>query len=252
MRIAFTASQAPLAQAALAELTTRYEHADVSEAEVIVALGGDGFMLETLHNHLCKPVRIYGMNRGSVGFLMNGFNPDDLLARIHAAEEVTLHPLKLWAQDVHGVCHEAHAINEVSIFRQNNQAAKFKVEVDGKTRIPEMIGDGCIVATPAGSTAYNLSAHGPIIPLEANALALTPINAFRPRHWRGAILKNTSKVSFTIHESEKRPVSVTADSREFRDIVHVNVVEDRNCYMTLLHNEGEGYAERILMEQFGG
>lgn len=252
MRIAFTASQAPLAQAALAELVACYEHVDVSEADVIVALGGDGFMLETLHNHLCKPVKIYGMNRGSVGFLLNAYDPLGLMERIQAAEAVTLHPLKLWAQDIHGVCHEAYAINEVSIFRQNNQAAKFKIEVDGRTRIPEMIGDGCIVATPAGSTAYNLSAHGPILPLEANALALTPINAFRPRHWRGAILKNTSKVSFTILETEKRPVSVTADSREFRDIVHVNVIEERDCFMTLLHNEGESYAERILMEQFGG
>lgn len=252
MKIAFTASQAPLAQAALAELTARYECVDVYEADIIVALGGDGFMLETLHDHLCKPVKIYGMNRGSVGFLMNSYDSSELLERITAAEEVTLHPLKMWAQDIHGVCHEAHAVNEVSIFRQNNQAAKFKIEVDGKTRIPEMIGDGCIVATPAGSTAYNLSAHGPIIPLETNALALTPINGFRPRHWRGAILKNSSTVSFTIHEADKRPVSVTADSREFRDIVHVNVIEDRNCWMTLLHNEGEGYAERILMEQFGG
>lgn len=252
MRIAFCASQAPLAQAALAELTARYSHVDVDDAEVIVALGGDGFVLETMHNHLCQPVKIYGMNRGSVGFLMNGYDPDGLLERIAVAEAVELHPLKLWAQDIHGVCHEARAINEVSIFRQSSQSAKFEIKVDDKVRILEMIGDGCIVATPAGSTAYNLSAHGPIIPLEANALALTPINGFRPRHWRGAILKNTSKVSFTIHESDKRPVSVTADSREFRDIVSVNVVEDRICAMTLLHNEGEGYAERILMEQFGG
>lgn len=252
MKIAFQASQAPLAQAALAELTARYTHVNPSEAEVIVALGGDGFMLETMHDHLCEPVKIYGMNRGSVGFLMNTYNPDDLLECIEAAEAVQLHPLKLWAQDIHGVCHEAHAINEVSIFRQNNQAAKFEIQVDGKVRIPEMIGDGCIVATPAGSTAYNLSAHGPIIPLEANALALTPINGFRPRHWRGAVIKRNSRVSFAIHESDKRPVSVTADSREFRDIVHVNVEEDRVCHMTILHNQGEGYAERILMEQFGG
>lgn len=252
MKIAFSSSQAPLAVSALLELTARYGQEEASEADVIVALGGDGFMLETLHANMGSDVKIYGMNRGSVGFLMNGYDPEKLLERIHAAESVTLHPLLLWAQDIHGVCHQAYAINEVSIFRQSNQAAKFEIKVDDKVRIPEMIGDGCIVATPAGSTAYNLSAHGPIVPLEANVLALTPINGFRPRHWRGALLKNDSRVSFSIHESEKRPVSVTADSREFRDIQHVNVVEDRTCAMTLLHNEGEGYAERILMEQFGG
>lgn len=252
MRISILASRAPLAQSALHELNQFYPSLPVEEADVIVALGGDGFMLETLHANLGRDVKVYGMNCGSVGFLMNDYHPDNLLGKIQDSEEVDLYPLCLEATDVSGQNFSAHAINEVSIFRQHNQAAKFELKVDGKVRIAELIGDGCIVSTPAGSTAYNLSAHGPIVPLESNLLALTAINAFRPRHWRSALLKSTSEVEFTIHESEKRPVSVTADSREFRDIINVKVREDRTKKLTLLHNRGEGYHERILAEQFGG
>ena len=252
MKIAFTASQAPLAQAALEELSTRYEHVSVNEADVIVALGGDGFMLETLHANIDRDARVYGMNRGSVGFLMNTYDTSEVLERIQDSEEVELYPLCLEAWTRDGEYHRAHAINEVSIFRQRNQAAKFEIRVDDRVRIEELIGDGCIVSTPAGSTAYNLSAHGPIVPLESNLLALTAINAFRPRHWKSALLRSHSVVEFTIHEGEKRPVSVTADSREFRDIQKVRVQEDRTRRMTLLHNRGQGYNERILAEQFEG
>ena len=217
---------------------------------MIVALGGDGFMLETLHDQIGTPKPIYGMNRGSVGFLMNEYSEDALLERINLAERAVIHPLRMTALDVRGQEHKALAINEVSLLRQTRQTAKLRISIDGKVRLNELSCDGALVATPAGSTAYNLSAHGPIIPLDAKVLALTPISAFRPRRWRGALLAHTAKVSFEILEADKRPVSAVADNFEVRDVLEVHVAEARDISMRMLFDAGRSLEERVLAEQF--
>ena len=249
-KLAFLASDRPEAQEALARLSERYGQSPRDEADAVVALGGDGFMLEVLHGEQDSHRPIYGMNRGSVGFLMNEYAEDDLLDRINAAERATIHPLKMVATDAAGVVHKAMAINEVSLLRQTRQTAKLRISIDGKVRLSELSCDGALVSTPAGSTAYNLSAHGPIIPLDAKVLALTPISAFRPRRWRGALLAHTARVSFEILESEKRPVSAVADNLEVRDVVEVHISEDRQVSMRMLFDAGRSLEERVLAEQF--
>lgn len=249
-RIAFTASERPEAQEARARLAARYGEAPIEEAEVIVALGGDGFMLETFHDHMASGLPVYGMNRGSVGFLMNDYSESGLLERIAAAERAVIHPLRMTATDVHGETHVALAINEVSLLRQTRQVAKLRISIDGKLRLGELSCDGALVSTPAGSTAYNLSAHGPIIPLDARVLALTPISAFRPRRWRGALLSHTAKVTFEVLEAAKRPVSAVADNIEVRDVVEVHIAEDRDIALNMLFDEGRSLEERVLAEQF--
>jgi len=249
-KLAFLASDRPEAQEALERLSARYGQLPQDQADVVVALGGDGFMLEVLHDQLNNHLPIYGMNRGSVGFLMNEYAEDDLLERINDAERATIHPLKMLATDASGVVHKARAINEVSLLRQTRQTAKLRISIDGKVRLSELSCDGALVATPAGSTAYNLSAHGPIIPLDAKVLALTPISAFRPRRWRGALLAHTARVSFEILEAEKRPVSAVADNLEVRDVVEVHISEDRQVSMQMLFDAGRSLEERVLAEQF--
>jgi NAD+ kinase len=249
-RLAFTASDRPEAIEASEALTARYGAVPESEAQVIVALGGDGFMLETLHRQIDSHRPIYGMNRGSVGFLMNEYSEDDLLERINAAESAVIHPLTMVARDVHGTEHRALAINEVSLLRQTRQTAKLRISIDGKVRLGELSCDGALVCTPAGSTAYNLSAHGPIIPLDAKVLALTPISAFRPRRWRGALLQHTAQVSFEILEGDKRPVSAVADNFEVRDVIEVRIAEDREISLQMLFDAERSLEERVLAEQF--
>lgn len=246
-RLHFTA--APEAADALAEMRARHPDAGPRDADIVVALGGDGFMLQTLHAFVGKGKPIYGMNLGSVGFLMNEYRTDDLLTRLAAAEEAVIHPLRMQAHSTEGVT-EALAFNEVSLLRETRQAAKIRIMVDGRPRISELICDGVLVSTPAGSTAYNLSAHGPILPIDAALLALTPISAFRPRRWRGAILPHRAKVRFEILESAKRPVSAVADDFEVRDVSAVDVAEDRTISMTMLYDAGHNLDERILAEQF--
>ncbi|HEX5379201.1 MAG TPA: NAD kinase [Phenylobacterium sp.] len=249
-RLTFVASDRPEAQDARERLAARYGDAGKDQAEVIVALGGDGFMLEVLHAMKDNRRPIYGMNRGSVGFLMNEYSEDGLLERINAAELAVIHPLTMVAIDAKGATHRAMAINEVSLLRQTRQTAKLRISIDGKVRLGELSCDGALVATPAGSTAYNLSAHGPIIPLDARVLALTPISAFRPRRWRGALLGHTARVSFEILEADKRPVSAVADNFEVRDVVEVHVAEDRETAMHMLFDAGRSLEERVLAEQF--
>jgi NAD+ kinase len=249
-RIAFVAAKGVEAQAALAELERRYDSVPPEEAEVIVALGGDGFVLETLHGQMARQVPTFGMNCGTVGFLMNSFGIADLPERLAAAERVRLHPLRMQAETEDGGQAEALAINEVSLFREKSQAAKITIRIDGIVRMKELICDGVLVSTPAGSTAYNLSAHGPIIPLGAPLLALTPISAFRPRRWRGALLPHDAVVTFETCEIEKRPVSATADFTEIRDVVRVVVSEDRRTTLNLLFDPEHNLEERILKEQF--
>jgi NAD+ kinase len=243
-RLAFVASNRPEAQAVRARLAARYGEAPVNEAQVIVALGGDGFMLETLHRNLGRSVPIYGMNQGSVGFLMNDYSEERLLERINAAERAVIHPLVMTTIDANGGHNDALAINEVALLRQTAQTAKL--------RLAELFCDGAMVATPAGSTAYNLSAHGPIIPLDGRVLALTPISAFRPRLWRGALLKHDAKVRFEILEPDKRPVSAVADNFEVRDVIEVSVSEDREIRLHMLFDAGRSLEERVLAEQFRG
>jgi len=229
----------------------RKGHSDVgaASADVIVALGGDGFMLQTLHAFLGTGKPIYGMNLGSVGFLMNEYRPDKLIERLAAAERAVIHPLRMKARNKQGTT-EALAFNEVSLLRQARQAAKICITVDERVRIAELICDGVLVSTPAGSTAYNLSAHGPILPIDAALLALTPISAFRPRRWRGALLPHRARVRFEVKESVKRPVSAVADDFEVRDVTIVDVAEDRSIAMTMLYDAGHNLDERILAEQF--
>lgn len=250
-RIAFVAGPAWEAQEAATELTRRYGNAGVEDADVIVALGGDGMMLQTLRRVLDRGTPIYGMHRGTIGFLMNDYSPDDLPARLEAAVPTLIHPLRMAAEDVAGNRYTAAAINEVSLFRQGYQAAKLRILVDGKMRMAELTADGALVATPAGSTAYNLSAHGPILPLGAPLLALTPLSPFRPRRWRGALLPDRAEVRFEVLEAAKRPVAAVADHAEFRDIVAVTVGLDRERSLTMLHDPDHGLEERIIAEQFG-
>ncbi len=248
-RLTFKASDRPEAQQARDRLIERYGDAG-DEAQVIIALGGDGFMLETLHGEVKEGRPIYGMNRGSVGFLMNEYSEDDLLERIAAAERAVIHPLAMVAIDTRRKQHKALAINEVSLLRQTRQTAKLRISIDGKVRMAELVCDGALVCTPAGSTAYNLSAHGPIIPIDARALALTPISAFRPRRWRGALLPHGARVTFEVLEADKRPVSAVADNVEVRDVVEVHVAEDRGVSLSMMFDAGRSLEERVLTEQF--
>ncbi|BCW88901.1 NAD kinase [Alphaproteobacteria bacterium SO-S41] len=249
-RIAFTASSGPDAQAGLALLRGMYPEVPEAEAEIVVALGGDGFMLEVLHRHLGSKLPIYGMNLGSVGFLMNEFRPVGLLERLSSAERAVIHPLRMRATCADGSRHGAIAINEVSLLRETRQAAKIRIWIDGQARMEELICDGVLVSSPAGSTAYNLSAHGPILPIDAALLALTPISAFRPRRWRGALLPHKAQVRFEVLEAAKRPVSAVADHAEVRDVIQVDVVEDRSISLSMLFDAGRNLNERILTEQF--
>ena len=246
----FVASDASEAQAPLKRMRERYADAGADRAEVIVALGGDGFMLQTLHAFLVRNRPIYGMNFGSIGFLMNEYSEDGLHERLDAAEAAIVHPLRMQAVTRAGQTIEEIAFNEVSLLREARQAAKIRILVDGKIRIPELICDGVLISTPAGSTAYNLSAHGPILPIDADLLALTPISAFRPRRWHGALLPHRARVRFEISEAEKRPVSAVADDQEVRDVRSVDVAEDRSIAMTMLFDQGHSLDERILAEQF--
>ncbi|MFH5924880.1 NAD kinase [Roseomonas xinghualingensis] len=249
-RIAFHAAATEEACAARARLVAIHGDAPLEDAAVVVALGGDGAMLETQHRILGKGLPVYGMNRGSVGFLMNPYREDGLPERLKSAQAASVQPLRMRAFDAEGTSHEALAINEVSLLRETRQAAKIRILVDGKVRLPELICDGILVATPAGSTAYNLSAHGPIIPLGTNLLAMTPISAFRPRRWRGALLPGTASVVFEILEAEKRPVAAVADYTEVRDVRRVEICEDRRLRLTMLFDPDQGLPERILAEQF--
>lgn len=249
-KIAFLAADIPPARDARERLVARYGDSSPDEADVIVPLGGDGFMLETLHRFIDQGVPVYGMHRGSVGFLMNNFELERLPERLAAAETVRLHPLAMTAYAMDGHTNRALAINEVSLLRESRQAAKLRIKVDGVVRLEELICDGALVATPAGSTAYNLSAHGPILPLNSNLIALTPISAFRPRRWRGALLPAAAKILFEILEAEKRPVSAVADYTEIRDVRSVEVAQDTTHSLTLLFDAEHDLEERIVREQF--
>jgi NAD+ kinase len=249
--IAFVASDASEARAAEARLRKRYPSVPAETADVIVALGGDGLMLQTLHRFMGTSKPIYGMNRGSVGFLMNEFSEDDLIERLEAAHRSVVHPLLMIAETQDGNRHQARAINDVSMLRQTHQIAKLRITVDGRVRMAELMADGILVATPAGSTAYNFSANGPILPLDTPLLALTPLSAFRPRRWRGALLPDYARIAIDILESDKRPVSAVADHTEFRLVTHVDIVMDRSVDLVMLHDPGHGLDERILNEQFG-
>ena len=248
--IAVIAADTPAAQEALAELESLYSTVAPEKADVIVALGGDGTMLETLHGHMDRKIPIYGMHRGSVGFLMNNYDADNLPQRIMKARSTALHPLRMEALTVSGEKVEALAINEVSLLREARQTAKIRIIVDGVVRMEELICDGVLVATPAGSTAYNLSAHGPIIPMDAGLLALTPISAFRPRRWRGALVPRESRLCFEVLGGAKRPVSAVADHTEVRNVARVDVREDRERRFQVLFDPEHNFEERIVREQF--
>ena len=248
LRLDFTASDRPEAQAACARLKSLYGSAQ--SPDVVVALGGDGFLLQTVHRYLNDGIPIFGMNRGSVGFLLNEYSETSLIERILKSESTLISPLRMNALTRAGEHRTALAFNEVSLLRQTHQGAKLRILIDGKVRLEELMCDGIMVATPAGSTAYNLSAHGPIIPLTAKALALTPISAFRPRRWRGAILPHTARVRIEALEVEKRPIGAAADSFDVRDVVSVDIAEAEDLKATLLFDAGNGYDERVLAEQF--
>ena len=250
LRLAFVAAATPAARAAKVALEKRYGVVPPAEADVIVALGGDGLMLQTLHRNMRRKTPIFGMNLGTVGFLLNQYRAAGLPGRIRKARHVALKPLRMVATNGRGQRHEAIAINEVSLLRSSRQTARLAVSVDGNCRIPDLYCDGALVATPAGSTAYNLSAHGPILPLGADLLALTPINAFRPRRWRGALLPRHSTVQFTVLEPRKRPVAVAADSVEISNVTKVTVTEASDIELTLLFDPEHDLEERILKEQF--
>ncbi len=249
-RMAFVAAETPAAQFACQRLANRYGDAPLAEAEVIVALGGDGFMLECLHRFIDHPAPIYGMNRGTVGFLLNEYEETSLPQRIARAVMVSLSPLRMEAETASGQKVHALAINEVSMLRETRQTAHLRIRIDDCVRLEELVCDGVLVCTPAGSTAYNLSAHGPILPMGSNVLALTPISAFRPRRWRGAILPHSSVVSFEVMEHEKRPVSAVADYTEVRDVTKVTVHEDTVTKLRMLFDREHHLEERILKEQF--
>ncbi|MHA6289638.1 NAD kinase [Maricaulis sp. CAU 1757] len=249
-RLAFLASPRPEAQSARTQLEGLYDAVPLEEAEVIVALGGDGLMLDALHASIRTGARVYGMNFGSVGFLMNEFKAEGLYERIAKAERARIHPLRVRGRDIKSREFDALAINEVSLLRETRQTAKIRITVDGKSRMDELQADGVLVATPAGSTAYNLSAHGPILPLDSRLLALTPISAFRPRRWRGALLPRKARVGLDIIEPELRPVSCVADNEEFREVARVDIVEANDVTLTLLFDQGHNLSERILVEQF--
>ena len=250
IKLAFIASQDETALQAKRELENKYPHVPENDADVVVVLGGDGKMLEALRYYIDKPVKVFGMNKGTVGFLMNEFSSDNLLKRIEAATLVTLHPLRMHVETSTGIVKEALAFNEVSLLRETSQTAKLRITIDGTVRMEELLCDGILVSTPAGSTAYNLSAHGPIIPLGAGILALTPISAFRPRRWRGALLQHDAEIKIESLDVQKRPVSATADSTEVRDIKAISVKEDRSINLNLLYDPDHNLDERVLKEQF--
>jgi NAD+ kinase len=250
-RIAFVASPAPEAKRALRRLATLYGNVSPSRADVVVALGGDGLMLQTLRKAMKAGKPIYGMHRGTIGFLMNEFHDRGLRERLQAAETTIIHPLVMRVRDVKGQLHEHYAVNEVSLFRQTYQVARLAISVDDQERLPELMGDGVLVATPAGSTAYNLSAQGPIIPINASLLALTPISPFRPRRWRGALLPDSAHVTLRVIDPERRPVAAVADHEEVRSVRDVDVRMDHSISMQMLFDPGHSLDERILREQFG-
>jgi NAD+ kinase len=250
-RIAFVASPIPEAQQARQQLVERYGDVAPDSADVIVALGGDGLMLQTLHTFMKSDKPIYGMHRGTVGFLMNEYQLDDLHERLAAAQITVIHPLLMRAVVANGGKAEFHAFNEVSLFRQTYQAARLRILIDGKKRLDELVADGVLLATPAGSTAYNLSAQGPIIPINASLMALTPISPFRPRRWRGALLPDTAQVRVEVLEPDKRPVAAVADHDEVRDVRTVDIETDRSISTRMLFDPGHNLHERILREQFG-
>ncbi|MDE3060194.1 MAG: NAD kinase [Pseudomonadota bacterium] len=253
-KIACVADDSPKAQAALKEIRKHYHIVPITrrrmQAEVIVVLGGDGFMLQTLHQYMKMKLPFYGLNCGTVGFLMNEYSPEGLLDRIEHARAATLYPLHMYARCLNGKVRQALAFNEVSLFRQGRQAAKIRVSIDHVVRLKELTCDGVLVATPAGSTAYNFSAGGPIIPLGANLIALTPLVPFRPRRWRGALLPHNSSVGFTILEPKKRPVNAVADFTEIHDVTEVVIGEQRKSGVTLLFDPEHNLEERIIKEQF--
>jgi NAD+ kinase len=250
-RIAFVSSPVPEARKALARLTRRYGNVAPAKADVVVALGGDGLMLRTLRRHMTSGKPIYGMNRGTVGFLMNEYDDKRLIERLAAAQTTVIHPLVMRARDTKGRVHEHHAINEVSLFRQTYQVARLAISVDGKERLSELMGDGVLVATPAGSTAYNLSVQGPIIPIDAPLLALTPISPFRPRRWRGALLPDRAHVGIKVLDPVRRPVAAVADHSEVRSVREVEIGMDYTIAIQMLFDPGHSLDERILREQFG-
>jgi NAD+ kinase len=249
--IAFVASETEEAQSARSRLVARYGDSPIGKADVIVALGGDGLMLQTLHRFMASSKPIYGMNRGSVGFLMNEFRETGLRKRLSAAQHSAIHPLTMTATAADGAMTKANAINEISILRRSYQAAKLRVSVDGKVRLAELVADGVLVATPAGSTAYNLSVNGPILPLNTPLLALTPISPFRPRRWRGALLPNHAHVRIDVLEPEKRPVSAVADHTQVENVISVEIAMNTGIDLVMLHDPGHSLDERILREQFG-
>jgi NAD+ kinase len=249
-KIAFVASKVEEAQVALTEMCERYGQATPAEADVIVTLGGDGFMLQTLHRYHQAGKPVFGMKAGNVGFLMNLYRPEGLLERLERAQGSTLRPLVMQAAAESGDTTQLLAFNEVSLLRQSKQAAKIRVSLNGSAKIEELVSDGVILATPAGSTAYNLSAHGPILPLGSELLALTPIAPFRPRRWRGAILPAATEVRFEILDHYKRPVSATADALEVRDVIEVSMHVSRDVTMTLLFDPEHNLEDRVLNEQF--
>lgn len=249
-RLSFISSETADAQAAAAELAALYGNAEIDEADAVVALGGDGFMLQTLHRMMNSDKVIYGMNRGSTGFLMNDYETENLRERIEKAVETEIRPLEMIAKGEDGSETHAFAINEVSVFRQSYQAAKLKVSIDGKERMEELVCDGLMVATPVGSTAYNLSAHGPILPLVAPLLALTPVSAFRPRRWRGALLSNKAVVKIDVLNREKRPVNAVADNTEVKSVKSVTIFESTGITTRLLSDPDHSWDDRILAEQF--
>ncbi|UOA31030.1 NAD kinase [Sulfitobacter sp. DSM 110093] len=250
LKIAFVASRATVAQTARAALIGRYGDVSMRQADVIVALGGDGFMLHTLHSTQELDAPVYGMNRGTIGFLMNAYREGDLQARLAAAEEAVINPLVMRATHIDGTISTALAINEVSLLRAGPQAAKLRITIDGRQRMEELVCDGALVATPAGSTAYNYSAHGPILPIGSDVLALTPIAAFRPRRWRGALLPKRATVRFDVQEAEKRPVMADADGQSHRDVTTVEVASDPEITHRILFDPGHGLEERLISEQF--
>lgn len=249
-KLSFVASNTVVAQTSRKELAARYGDVLLDEADIIVALGGDGFMLATLHDHNNLGIPVYGMNRGTVGFMMNEYAPHGLIQRLDKAEEAVIHPLRMRAHCVDGHEVEALAINEVSLLRQGAQAAKLRVLVDGKLRMKELVCDGALLATPAGSTAYNYSAHGPILPIGAEILALTAVAAFRPRRWRGALLPMTAKVRFEVLEAEKRPVAAVADGQEARTVKWVEIESAPDVRHRILFDPDHGLEERLIAEQF--